>query len=69
MACQCRPAPGGVTVCDECASQMVEALNDLIPEDPQAQQLPCVMTQSEYTGMVGAVNGWLDDLRQGGYRS
>ena len=63
MSCQCRTTPGGTIVCDECAANMIEALNDLLPGDQAAQQLPNVFTPGEYQGMQSAVNGWLSSLQ------
>lgn len=64
MACQCITTPGGVIVCDDCASQIITALNSLIPgQDYQAGELP-PMTTAEYSGVMNAVNGYFGLLPQ-----
>lgn len=63
MQCQCYTAPDGhVIVCDHCASTMIDALNDLLPGEQAAADLPPTFTASEYQGMTSLVNGWLDTL-------
>jgi hypothetical protein len=61
--CTCRTTSSGDTIiCDPCASIMLEALNDLLPNDSNARQLPSILTPVEYQGMTFLVNGWLDTL-------
>ncbi len=60
--CQCKTNPDGtVIVCDSCATQMVEALLGLLPEQ-DVIETPTVLTWVEYRGMKSAINGWLDEL-------
>jgi len=61
--CTCYTTPtGDAVICDPCAAGMIEAISNLLPNDPHAADLPNTLTSSEYTGMTALVNGWLDTL-------
>lgn len=61
--CACIIIPGGTVVCDECAAHMVDALNDLLPNQVRPEDLPDVLTPTEHAGLTSLVNGWLDSLQ------
>jgi hypothetical protein len=63
--CGCVITPGRTIVCDDCAAQMIECLNDQLPGDQDAD-LSGVFNSGEFAGMTSLVNGWLDGLQSQG---
>ncbi len=63
--CLCKTNVNGtVVVCDDCATQIMTVLLDLLPEQDKAlaTSVPTVLSESEHRGMMSAVHGWLDEL-------
>jgi hypothetical protein len=67
MTCKnCAPAPGGTTVCDTCASAMIQALNTALPNEDI--ELPRVLTPTERAGLTTLtthISDWFDEIEAG----
>jgi hypothetical protein len=58
--CTCQIVPGGTILCDDCASDKIAAINDLLGQE--YAELPITLTPSEVEGLTSVANSWLSSL-------